>query len=83
MKPVIVHDAAEYELRLAIDFYEAIRKGLGLDEEEFEVAKLITVKNSISALTNPDGRGGNSPEHARGPCWSCRNRLPYQASRQD
>jgi plasmid stabilization system protein ParE len=34
MKPVIVHDAAEFELWQAIDFYEAIRKGLGLDLEE-------------------------------------------------
>jgi toxin ParE1/3/4 len=34
MKPVIVHDAAEFELWQAIDFYETIRKGLGLDLEE-------------------------------------------------
>jgi toxin ParE1/3/4 len=34
MKSVIVHDAAEFELWQAIDFYEAIRKGLGLDLEK-------------------------------------------------
>jgi hypothetical protein len=34
VKPVIIHESAELELRVAIDFYEAIRKRLGLDLEE-------------------------------------------------
>lgn len=31
MKPLIVHDAAEYELWQAIEYYESIRSGLGMD----------------------------------------------------
>ena len=34
MKEIIVHSEAELELWFAVDYYEEIRRGLGLDLEE-------------------------------------------------
>jgi toxin ParE1/3/4 len=49
MKQVLIHDAAEFELWQAVDYYESIRRGLGLDLEE-------EIRHSLSGIQEAPDR---------------------------